>query len=274
MKAVWIALVVVTTAHRTVSAQSDPRLVTAVQLAQSGRMDSARAMVRRLLAASSPADSVYPEALYFAGVLAPDPQTVATQLQRVMIEYSRSAWADDALLRLTQLYEAQGDAAATAQAAERLRRDYPDSPLVPRADFAGARAYFSLRDESRGCTMIREALAANTLDVEFRNQVGYYSARCAPSRTPPPTTPARADSAAAATSKGFAVQVLAVRSSFQVDEMLTRLKVMGYEARVVRDSTGYFKVRVGRYPTREQAQRAQTNLRTRLGGQPFIVEEP
>jgi septal ring-binding cell division protein DamX len=231
-------------------------------------------MVRRLLAAASPADSVYPEALYFAGVLAPDPQTVATHLQRVMIEYSRSAWADDALLRLTQLYEAQGDAAATAQAAERLRRDYPDSPLVPRADFAGARAYFSLRDESRGCAMIREALAANTLDVEFRNQVGYYAARCSPARPPAPPGPARADSAAPGTTKGFAVQVLAVRSSFQVDEMLTRLKVLGYEARVVRDSTGYFKVRVGRYPTREQAQRAQTNLRTRLGGQPFIVEVP
>src|SRR5688572_26259532 len=189
MKAVWIALVVVTSVHRTVSAQSDPRLVTAVQLAQSGRMDSARAMVRRLLAALSPVDSAYPEALYFAGVLAPDPQTVATQLQRVVIEYGRSAWADDALLRLTQLYEAQGDAPATAQAAERLRRDYPESPLVPRADFAGARAYFSLRDESRGCAMIRQALAANTLDVEFRNQVGYYSARCTTPRPPLPTTP-------------------------------------------------------------------------------------
>ena len=268
-----LGLLSIVAPHQGLSAQSDHRLVTAVQLAQSGRMDSARTMVRRLLVSLPAADSVYPEALYVAGVLAPDPQTVATHLQRVVIEYGRSAWADDALLRLTQLYEAQGDAAATAQAAERLRRDYPDSPLVPKADFAGARAYFSLRDESRGCAMIREALAANSLDVEFRNQVGYYSARCRAPRAPAATTPPPADSAAAV-HKGFAVQVLAVRSSFQVDEMLTRLKVMGYEARVVRDSTGYFKVRVGRYPTREQAQRAQSNLRTRLGGQPFIVEEP
>ena len=65
--------------------------------------------------------------------------------------------------------------------------------------------------------------------------------------TPPPAN----DSTAAPGAKSFAVQVLAVRSSFQVDEMLTRLKVLGYEARVVRDSSGYFKVRVGRYPTRE-----------------------
>jgi hypothetical protein len=49
---------------------------------------------------------------------------------------------------------------------------------------------------------------------------------------------------------------------------------MGYEARVVRDSSGLFKVRVGKYETRDQAQRAASNLRTRLGGQPFLVEEP
>lgn len=255
--------------------QSDPRIAGAVQLAQAGRMDSARAIVRRLLVTLPPADTTYPEALYFAGVLAPDPQTVATHLQRVVIEYGRSPWADDALLRLTQLYEAQGDAAATAQAAERLRRDYPDSPLVPRADFAGARAYFTLKDEAHGCALIREALAANTLDVEFRNQVAFYSARCtAAAATAPPAAPADTHATAPTTPRAFAVQVLAVRSTSQVDEMLTRLKVMGYEARVVRDSSGLFKVRVGRYPTREQAQRAQSNLRTRLGGQPFIIEEP
>ena len=259
------------------SAQTDPRLVAAVNLAQSGRMDSARAVVRRLLAALAPSDTVYPEALYVSGVLAPDPQMVATHLQRVMIEYGRSPWADDALLRLAQLYAAQGDDAATIQAAERLRRDYPDSPLLARVDFVGARAYFTLKDEVRGCVLIREALNGNTGDVEFRNQVAYYAARCSgvPVATTP-TAPPR-DSAAAATPsipKSYAVQVLAVRSSSQVDEMLTRLKVMGYEARVVRDTSGLFKVRVGKYDTREKAQRALTNLKTRLGGQPFLVEEP
>ena len=58
-----------------------------------------------------------------------------------------------------------------------------------------------------------------------------------------------------------------------MDEILTRLKVMGFDARVVRDTSGLFKVRVGRYPTREEAQRALSRLRTKLGGQPFIVEE-
>ena len=65
-----------------------------------------------------------------------------------------------------------------------------------------------------------------------------------------------------------------MKSATQVDDMLTRLKVMGFDARVVRDTSGLFKVRVGRYATREEAQRALQRLKTRVGGQPFIVEEP
>jgi len=252
----------------------DPRLNAAVQLAQSGRTDSARAVVRRLLATLSPQDSAYPQALYTQGILAPDAATAATSLQRVVVEYGQSAWADDALLRLTQLYWAQGDIAATAQAAERLRRDYPDSPAKPKADFVGARAYFDLKDEAHGCQLIQEALAGAGDDVEFRNQVSFYAARCA---NPPPTTGAPAADSTAAPPRvapSFAVQVLAVKSATQVDDMLTRLKVMGFEPRVVRDTSGLFKVRVGRYATRDEAQRALQRLKTRVGGQPFIVEEP
>ena len=71
----------------------------------------------------------------------------------------------------------------------------------------------------------------------------------------------------------YAVQVLAVKSAATVDDMLTRLKVMGFDARVVRDTSGLFKVRVGRYATRDEAQQVQRRLKTRVGGQPFVVEE-
>lgn len=263
------------------SAQTDPRLQDAVRLAQGGRMDSARALVTRLLATLPPSDSVYPEALYTAGILSPDPQGVTRHLQRVIVEYGLSPWADDALLRLTQFYFAQGDPAATVQSAERLRRDYPDSPLKARADFPAARAYFDLKDEAHGCALIREALDGAGGDVEFKNQVSFYAARCTGQPPPVATTPvdtgAHGDSAGATKSTGppaYAVQVLAVKSAAQVDDVLTRLKVMGYDARVVRDTSGLFKVRVGRYGTREEAQRAQARLKARLGGQPFVVEEP
>jgi hypothetical protein len=261
------------------SAQTDARLVEALHLAQTGQADSGRAIVRRLLATLSPGDSVYPQALLAGAKMAPDAQTVTTNLNRIVVEYGRTPWADDALLLLTQLYFAQRDPARTIQAAERLYRDYPDSPLRPRAAFPAARAYFELRNETRGCELIRDALAGAGEDVEFRNQVGFYAARCAapvstPTPPPPPPPPPSPPAGQPAAATGFSVQVLAVRSTAQVDEMRTRLRVMGFEARVVRDTTGFFKVRVGPYATREEAQRAQQRLRTRIGGRPFVVEEP
>ena len=260
------------------SGQTDARLLNALRLAQTGQVDTARASVRRLLATLSPADTVYPQALLAAAKIAPDAQAVSSYLNRIVLEYGSSAWADDALLLLTQLYFAQRDPAQTIQSADRLRRDYPDSPLRPRAAFPAARAYFDLKNEARGCELVREALAGAGDDLEYKNQVAFYAARCGDVVTAPPplTPPPGGDSAAVAppVAKGFAVQVLAVKSTAQVDDMLTRLRVMGFQARVVRDSTGFFKVRVGPYPTRDQAQQAQQRLRTRLGGQPFVVEEP
>jgi len=260
------------------SAQTDARLVEALRLAQSGQVDSGRSIVRRLLATLSPGDSVYPQALLAAAKIAPDAPTVASYLNRIVVEYGAGPWADDALLLLTQLYWAQRDPAQTVQSAERLNRDYPDSPLRARANFSAGRAYFELKNETRGCELIRQALDGAGDDVEFRNQVSFYAARCSlPSSTTTtsaPTAPPDTTAKTPPTPHAFAVQVLAVKSAAQVDDMLTRLKVMGFDARVVRDTTGFFKVRVGRYATREEAQRAQQRLKQKVGGHPFVVDEP
>lgn len=273
--------------------QSDPRLKAAVDLAQSGQVDSARSIVRKLLATMSPHDSAYPQALYTQGMLAADAPTVTSNLQRVVVEYGWSPWAANSLMRLAQLAYTQGDPASAIQSVQRLRRDYPDSPVKPRADFWGAKADFDLRNETEGCELIREALAGAGTDVEFRNQVSFYAARCgatpAPATAagaPPPTATPAATPASPASPPGdtspatsgkttYAVQVLAVKSAADVDALLTRLKVMGYAGYVVpRDSTGLIKVRVGHYATRPEALKAQTQLKARLGGQPFVVTEP
>src|SRR5216110_337557 len=86
------------------AAQTDARLVEALRLAQSGQVDSGRVIVRRVLASTSPSDSVYPQALLAGAKIAPDAQTVASNLNRIVVEYGSSPWADDALLLLTQLY--------------------------------------------------------------------------------------------------------------------------------------------------------------------------
>src|SRR5216683_7095910 len=210
------------------AAQTDARLVEALRLAQSGQVDSGRTIIRRLLATLPPTDSVYPEALLAAAKIAPDAQAVATNLNRIVVEYGASAWADDALLLLTPLYFAQRDPMQTIHAAERLNRDYPDSPLRPRANFSAARAYFELKNEARGCELIQQALDGSADDVEFKNQVSFYASRCSrPSTVSTATTttatPTSPDTAAKVppppppASPAYAVQVLAVKSAVQVD---------------------------------------------------------
>ena len=261
------------------SAQTDARLLEALRLAQSGQVDSGRAIVRRLLATLPPGDSSFPQALLAAAKIAPDARTVASNLNRIVVEYGTGPWADDALLLLTQLYFAQHDPAQTVQFAERLNSDYPDSPFRPRANFYAARAYFELKNETRGCELIQQAFAGAGDDVEFKNQVSFYASRCGAPATPTTTaaTPTSTDTGSKATTPlphAYAVQVLAVKSAAQVDDMLTRLKVMGFVARVVRDSSGFFKVRVGHYATRDEAVRTQQRLKQKVGGQPFVVDEP
>lgn len=275
-RAALLALVLLAVGpSRRLAAQTDTRLTEALRLAQSGQVDSGRAIVRRLLASLSPTDSVYPQALLAAAKIAPDAQSVASNLNRITVEYGAGPWADDALLLLTQLYYAQRDLVQTTQTAERLNRDYPDSPFRARANFSAARAYFELKNEARGCELIQQSLDGAGDDVEFKNQVTFYAARCSAASTTTATTPPPADTAKSTpAAHAYAVQVLAVKSAAQVDDMLTRLKVMGFDARVVRDTTGFFKVRVGRYATREEAVRTQRRLKTRVGGQPFVVEEP
>ncbi|HET9725875.1 MAG TPA: hypothetical protein VFP28_03100, partial [Gemmatimonadales bacterium] len=83
-------------------AQTDPRLVNAVRAAQEGQGDSARTAVQRLLDATPPTDTLYPQILYTQAMVANSAGDMRRELQRVTVEYASSDWADDALLRLVQ----------------------------------------------------------------------------------------------------------------------------------------------------------------------------
>lgn len=254
------------------AAQDDSTLVRAVQLATEGWGDSARVLVARRLASLTPADPAYAEALYAAGRVSEDVDRAMTYFRRVGIEYASSPWADDALLSLAQLSYGTGDAAAAARAAERIISDYPLSPVLPEAQFWTGRALLELGNPQEGCARLAEAEAGAAENVELANRVRYHLQRCA--------ALARGDSAgqapAAAPRAGrtvYSVQVAAVGTAVAADELMQSLRASGYESHVVRGPDGLFKVRVGRYADRAQAQRIATELKAALPGNPFVVEE-
>jgi cell division septation protein DedD len=160
------------------TSQTDPRLVEVIRHAQEGEGDSARVKVERLLAVTSPSDTLYPQIVYTQAMVASDAADMRRQLQRVAVEHSSSSWADDALLRLVQLDYASANLDGAARNLERLRLDYPGSPLLPQASYWAARTYFDQKKPELACRWISEGMGASSGNIELQNQLTYLNQRC------------------------------------------------------------------------------------------------
>jgi tetratricopeptide (TPR) repeat protein len=189
--------------------------------------------------------------------------------RQVSIDYSNSRWADDALLRIAQLSFAAGDLETAGRSADRILLDYPLSDVRAQAAYWAGRVRIAQGRGAEACTVLQQAVDHAGADVELANRARYYLQRC---QAPPPA----ADTSAIPPSPPvivYAVQVAAVASATAANEVMLTLNAAGYQSRVLRDSDGLFKVRVGRYATRPEAQEVQAAIRRKLGGSPFVVEE-
>jgi cell division septation protein DedD len=123
-----------------------------------------------------------------------------------------------------------------------------------------------------GCALLGQAEAAASDNIELANRARYHLQRCAalargePAGQPPVAAPQAGRIV-------YSVQVAAVGTALAADELMRSLRASGYESHVVRTPDGLFKVRVGRYADRTQAQRLANELKTKLSGNPFVVEE-
>jgi tetratricopeptide (TPR) repeat protein len=247
---------------------TDTALAAAVRLVSEGQGDSARALVRARLAALSPLDPAYAEALFAAGTVAEQLDSALSAFRRISIEHSQSPWADDALLRMAQLSYAARDFATVRRATDRILLDYPFSDLKAGAAYWAARVRLEEGQTAEACPFLRRAVDEAGGDIELANRARYYLQRCQDPAAPPDTTAARPATPRAV----YAVQVAAVGTVGTADEAMRVLAQAGYRPRVVRED-GLFKVRVGEFATRPEAQALQAELRQKFGGQPFVVEE-
>jgi tetratricopeptide (TPR) repeat protein len=272
MKRLILTLILIVGFLSPSNAQQDSLLKDATRLATEGQADSARALASAWIARLEPADSLYPKALYTAGVVAGDTESALNFLRQISIEYARSEWADDALLRMAQLAFAEGQLRAAIRSADRILLDYPFSEIIADAALWSGRSHLELGEMDDGCPLLQRARDTAVDNFEVENQAGYLLQRC-------PSGGASTDSSGRgnqpADRRGgtaFSVQVAAVQSAAAADEMMQRLHNEGYEPHVIRDSDGLLKVRVGRFPRRSDAEALLTELRSKIGGSPFVVE--
>jgi cell division septation protein DedD len=308
-RATWMTgtlLVLSALAARPLQGQTDPRLIEAIRDAQEGDSDTARMKVQRLLTTTPTSDTLYPQIVYTQAMVASDASDMRRQLQRVAVEYSASSWADDALLRLVQLDYASGNLDGAARNLERIRLDYPGSPLIPQAAYWAARTYFDQKKPDLACRWIADGLGGASGNVELQNQLRYLNQRCSQVAGVPATGSAPADSAPprnladsqstlgarqpdstatppassrpdslqpgrpAAPASHYRIQITAVRSPATAQSVASRLKSRGFTPTTVEEG-GLYKVRVGDYATKAEAVAAVSEIKAKLGGSPFVV---
>lgn len=276
-----VALTCASATLRPCAAQTEPRLVAIVRLAQEGMGDSARAEARRLLAATTTSSPLYPEALFTSGVVAATTAEMERHFQRLVVEHNGSPWADDALLRLAQLSFARGDHAAVARHTERLSSDYPASEVLSQATVWAAQSAFRSRDVPGGCRWLALGLSrVDTLNVELVNSLQFLNGRCAGGpvgQTAGDTVrPQGQDSAGRPADRPtgplWSVQVASSSTQALAEDAVARLAREGFPgAYVVRDGAA-FKVRVGRLAARPDVDALLARVRARYSSA-FVVEE-
>ncbi len=251
--------------------QEDSILTHAMRLATEGQGEAARSYVRQQLDRIAPADSRYAEALFAAGVVAATTDDARMFFRRVSIEFSRSSWADEALLRLAQLAYAEQDYESALRAAERIVMDYPFSNVFAEANYWAGRANLEQGNAAIGCAQLNRAGEVAGENIELANRVRFYRMRCATAAGAPSTGP---DAPPRTGRSAWTVQVAALQSAAAADELMRALHAEGYEdVRVVQEE-GFLKVRVGQFTNRAQATRLAGELSRKFGGNPFVVEQP
>src|SRR5687768_7971990 len=244
----------------------------AQQLVAAGNDSAGRAVVDSVLAARVEGTPEYAEALFWRARLSRTAAAAERGYRRISVEYPLSPRAAESLLLLAQLEMTRRDRAGARAHLARLQREHPTSPFSARASLTLARLAFDDNDLPAGCAAVnaaREGLTAS--DVELRNQLDYFRGRCAnvvvrdPNAPSPaiadttPSAPVDTTTASPAARREFTVQVAAYETRAAADALAKRLSERGHVARVVGDRNP-FRVRIGRYATRERAAEAVREL--------------
>jgi cell division septation protein DedD len=240
------------------------------RLTAAGSSAAARALADSVLAAAPEESDTFVEALYWHAVLDSTAAGAERDYLRIVVEYPLAPRASAALMRLAELELARQARDRARRHLDKLRVDYPKSDHIARAQYLLARMARDDGETERACVLLsaaRESVDAN--DVELKNQIIYLHASCVSAVPTPPTPPADSttvrDTTArptprttATAAKGqFAIQVAAYNTQREAASLARQLQRRGLPARVV-GVKAPFRVRVGRYATREEAQRAMT----------------
>ena len=260
--AVLIAVFAATLNAQQLPPTADSAIASAVRLAADKDSSGARKLLDSL-AAKGESQLVRAEATFQLSQLASTAAEREAILGGLVIDYPFSPRLPDALLGLGTLELARNDRDRAIQHLSRYlaASSRPDSGRIG-ASLALGRLLLERGELPRGCAFLligRSELSENAL--ELRTQFDFSIARCqGVDTTTKIEKKTAADTAPAPRRTGaFTVQVAAYDTKSAAQRLATTLRGQGFEARVV-GTTKPFRVRVGRYATRAEAEEASRRV--------------
>ncbi len=246
----------------------------AQRLANQGDSVAGRALVDSVLRATRDGSDARADALFWRAMLAPDSSAARRDYLTIVIDHALSPRAADALLRLSQLELGWGDRGAAISHLERLVLEHPASEAAGDGWYWLGRARIAERDLAGGCVALdsaRRRMKAG--DVERGGQITFAQQPCraltttAPSAvgqaapTPGGKAAARPPADSGAGARRWSAQVAAYKLRADADELASKLKARGYDARV--DALSLFHVRIGLFRTQAEAAAVVATLKQR-----------
>ncbi len=252
---------------------ADSVFARARQLVVNGNGSAGRLLIDSVVAATSQDSPTYADALYWRAALAATSADAERDYRRIIVDFPNSPHGGDALFQLAQIEMARGDRSAAVVHLDRFMLDDPTSLDRGRAGLLLVRTSLDAGDIQHACVALGRTLHDVPADqVELRNQLEYYSPRCAsvdttksanaPTSGGTGTAPAKDTThhEAPPAAKGkYTVQVGSYNARGDAQKVVTRLKGRGIDARLV-GVTKVFRVRIGRYDTRAAATAAMREL--------------
>jgi sporulation related protein len=243
-----------------------------------GDRAGARVIAESLLTVIAPTSQQYADALYWRAFTSANAADAERDYLRVAVEYPLTKWAADALLNLALLEYAGKNRAAAQRHFDQLLHEHPSASAVAKASYWSARLSLEDGDVTHGCAALAIARrAASSEDVELLNQIDYQQARC---------TAAKADSVARADAshvappdsagkdlrrkQEFSIQIAAYAKRTDATALARQLQHHGLSSRVV-GSSAPFRVRIGRYGSKEEAIRNLVTMK-RENPRAIVVE--
>lgn len=256
---------------------TDPLFARVQQLVNVGDRRTALAIADSAMQVRTPGTNAYAEALYVRAYASSDAAAAERDYLRLSIEYPFSPRAEDAVMMVGTFRLSRGDRARARIQFERLAHEFPQSHHVPRAAYEAGRMALDDGDLARACPLLFAA-SERVLkdDVELRNQINYLRNRCmmpAARDTTPTDTIAATQPVASRPTVEYSVQVAAYARKRDADVLAKRLNVRGFQVRIAGSKAPY-RVRVGRYSTRELAAAAQVRMRQSKVSGVVVEAEP